>query len=189
MKKINNTVRIIGGHHRGKKISFPEAEGLRPTSDRIRETLFNWLMHDIRGAQCLDLFAGSGALGFEAQSRGAAHVVFVEKNAIIYQQLLKTAATFDLTQCTILLMSAGDYLNKRSTQPALQFDIVFIDPPFDHLELFDCVGAFEESALLRSGGLLYIESPQELGLNPKFWRLLKLKKAGQVVYGLYQKIS
>lgn len=189
MKKINNTVRIIGGHHRGKKISFPEAEGLRPTSDRIRETLFNWLMHDIRGAHCLDLFAGSGALGFEAQSRGAAHVVFVEKNAIIYRQLQTTAATFNSTQFTILPMSAVEYLHKQQTQSTTPFDIVFMDPPFAHLELFDCVHAFEESALMKTGGLLYIESPQELTLNPQFWRLLKLKKAGQVVYGLYQKVS
>lgn len=182
MKKINNTVRIIGGQFRGKKITFPEADGLRPTSDRIRETVFNWLMHDIREARCLDLFAGSGALGFEAHSRGAAHVVLIEKNPVIYRHLQQTAAAFHPEKLSIIQASAANYLQ---AQPATQFDIIFVDPPFAHIESFECIHQFEQSDLLKNHGLLYVESPHELKLDPRFWRLLKLKTAGQVTYALY----
>ncbi len=184
VKKINNTLRIIGGRYRGKKISFPVAEGLRPTSDRIRETLFNWLMHDIRGARCLDVFAGSGALGFEAYSRGATSVVFIEKEASICHHLQQIAATFQPAPFTIIQAAAATYL---PTQTATQFDIVFIDPPFANLDLFDCIHLFETSSLLAPNGLLYVESPHEIPLDPQFWQKLKLKHAGQVTYGLYQK--
>ena len=186
VKKINNTIRIIGGLYRGKKISFPSADGLRPTSDRIRETLFNWLMHDIHDSSCLDLFAGSGALGFEAYSRGADQVVLIEKNPIIYNHLKTLAASFQTNKLSIIQISAAQYLQ---TQPARQFDIVFIDPPFAHPELFDCIRHFEESDWLKPQGLLYVESPHALPLNPKFWQLLKAKTAGQLTYALYQKIS
>ncbi len=186
VKKINNTLRIIGGRYRGKKITFPLAEGLRPTSDRIRETLFNWLMHDIRDARCLDVFAGSGALGFEAYSRGAASVVFLEKDATVFRHLQQSAATFQPAPFNIIQTTASDYL---PTQTANQFDIVFVDPPFAHLDLFACIHQFETSDLLVQNGLLYVESPHEIPLNPQFWRQLKLKQAGQVTYGLYQKMS
>lgn len=185
MKKINNTLRIIGGTYRGKKITFPSIEGLRPTPDRVRETLFNWLMHDIRGACCLDLFAGSGALGFEALSRGAAEVVLVEKNPIAYHALQQTAATLRPEQITIQHQSALDFLQTHSPY---QFDIVFIDPPFAAMELFDCIHAFEQRHL-KNQGLLYVEAPHALPLNPNYWQNLKLKTAGQITYGLYQKIG
>lgn len=182
MKKTNNTVRIIGGRFRGKNISFPSAEGLRPTADRVRETLFNWLMHDIRDARCLDLFAGSGALSFEAHSRGAAEVILVENNPIIAQHLRQTAAAFSSEKITIVQRSAADYLQTLSTAP---FDIVFIDPPFAQTELFECIHRLERSHLLKNHGLLYVESPHELTLDTHFWQPLKLKTAGQVTYGLY----
>lgn len=187
MKKINSTIRIIGGKYRGKKISFPIVAGLRPTSDRIRETLFNWLMHDIREARCLDLFAGSGALGFEAYSRGAAEVVLIENNAVVYRHLQEIATTFQPAKLTIIHASGLDYLQTQRHNPTTQFDIVFVDPPFTQLELFECIQIFEHSNLLAQNGVIYVESPHELSLNPQYWHSLKLKHAGRVTYGLYQK--
>ena len=186
MKKINNRLRIIGGQFRGKIISFPDAPGLRPTPDRVRETLFNWLMHDIRGARCLDLFAGSGALGLEAYSRGAAEVVFVEKDHRVYQYLQQITKSFPSAPLILTHASAEEYLRTSTHAP---FDIIFIDPPFAHLDLFDCIHRFETSSLLAPSGLLYVESPHTLSLNPTYWHPLKLKQAGQVTYGLYQKLS
>ncbi len=187
VKKINNTVRIIGGHYRGKKIDFPNAPGLRPTSDRIRETLFNWLMHDIRGARCLDAFAGSGALGLEAYSRGAAQVRFLETNPLIYQHLQNVIAGFQSPNLSITQCSALTYLANQQPTHTTQFDIVFLDPPFAHLDLFECIRYLETSSLLVAGGLIYVESPHDLSLDPQFWQQIKLKTAGNVVYGLYVK--
>lgn len=188
VKKIHNTVRIIGGHYRGKKIDFPDAPGLRPTSDRVRETLFNWLMQDIRGARCLDAFAGSGALGLEAYSRGAAQVMFLETNPLIYQHLQKVIAGFQSPDLSVIQSSALTYLTNQQDSPTTQFDMVFIDPPFAHLDLFECIHCFETSSLLVPGGLIYVESPHEMSLDFQFWRQIKLKQAGNVVYGLYQKM-
>lgn len=177
------SVRIIGGQYRGKILHFPAIEGLRPTSDRIRETLFNWLMHDIRNARCLDLFAGSGALGFEAYSRGARMVVFVEHMRQPYLNIKQLITAFDATNLSVIHTAANNYLKSASEQ----YDIVFIDPPFAHPELFECIHAFEQSPLLADNGLMYLESPQEIVVNPVHWHLLKLKKTGQVTYALYQK--
>lgn len=193
MKKTNiqpraNTVRIIGGKYRGKKLSFPSSAGLRPTTDRIRETLFNWLMHDIRNARCLDVFAGSGALGFEAYSRGAAKVVLIEKNTSVALNLQEIAASFATPQLTVINAPAIEWLRSQQHNNTDEpFDIVFIDPPFADLGLFECIQLFEQSHVLKPGGLLYSESPHDLILSPVFWHLLKSKKAGQVTYALYQK--
>ncbi|PJD92567.1 MAG: 16S rRNA (guanine(966)-N(2))-methyltransferase RsmD [Legionella sp.] len=184
-----NAVRIIGGTYRGKKLSFPSIEGLRPTTDRIRETLFNWLMHDIRNARCLDAFAGSGALGFEAYSRGAAKVVLIEKNPAVCHHLQQIAASFMTPQLTVIQASAIEWLTAQKTNHQQQFDVVFIDPPFANLALFQCIQLFEQSSLLIEGGLLYLESPHDLNLDLRFWHLLKSKKTGQVTYALYQKKS
>ncbi len=181
---MNQTIRIIGGKFRGKKLHFPDSEGLRPTPDRVRETLFNWLMHDIRDARCLDAFAGSGALGFEAHSRGAAHVVLLEQSPQVFNNLLKAAASFNSPDLTIKKMDACKYL-KETTEP---FDIVFLDPPFakDYLPL--CLEILANSSLLKSNGLLYIESPCEVEIDQTIWQQIKLKRAGQIVYGLYKKL-
>jgi len=193
VKKTNiqpraNTVRIIGGKYRGKKLSFPSSVGLRPTTDRIRETLFNWLMHDIRNARCLDVFAGSGALGFEAYSRGAAKVVLIEKNPAIYLNLQEIAASFATPQLAVINAPAIEWLSSQQHNNTDEpFDIVFVDPPFADLALFECIQLFEQSHLLIPGGLLYTESPHDLALDPLFWHLLKSKKTGQVTYALYQK--
>lgn len=184
MKKISNHIRIIGGRYRGKKLSFPSAEGLRPTPDRIRETLFNWLMHDIRDARCLDAFAGSGALGFEAYSRGAAQVVLIEKNPVVARNLQLIAAGFDdCHDLQVISRPALDYLQSLSNQ----FDIIFWDPPFAHPELYEGISILEDSNVLIEGGILYIESAQEIALDPQIWQKLQLKQAGQVMYGLYRK--
>ncbi len=123
----SNTLRIIGGDHRGRKLRFLDARGLRPTGDRIRETLFNWLQNDISGSHCLDMFAGSGALGFEAASRGAAQVHMIEYNPRVAAQLSDN--------CELLRIQDRVHVHKGSAlswvgKNADVFDIVFIDPPF-----------------------------------------------------------
>lgn len=182
--KSTQCVRIIGGTYRGKKIHFPAIEGLRPTTDRIRETLFNWLMHDIRNARCLDAFAGSGALGLEAFSRGAAEVVFIEHAKEAYTNLKKIVESFNSPKMSVISNDAIKYIQQANTQ----FDIIFIDPPFANLHLFDCVSHLATSPLLIEGGLLYLESPNELLLDPAHWEKIKYKQTGQVCYALYRKI-
>lgn len=179
---MKQQVRIIGGRYRGKKLSFKDAPNLRPTPDRVRETLFNWLMHDIHGARCLDAFAGSGALGFEALSRGAQQVVMLEQSPLVFKQLIKTAQSFDATALQIIQGDALDYL-KHCQQ---QFDIVFLDPPFCDNHLPACLEQLA-SHCLADDGLVYLESPNQLTLDSKLWQPLKLKQAGQVVYALYRK--
>ena len=118
-----NSVRIIGGLYRGKKIHVPELEGLRPTPNRVRETLFNWLMNDIRGARCLDAFAGSGALGLEAYSRGAAEVIFLESSHCAHGALQKNIALFKNPTLILKKTDALSYL-ESAKEP---FDIIFLD--------------------------------------------------------------
>ncbi len=181
-------VRIIGGRFRGKTLTFPATEGLRPTSDRIRETLFNWLMHDIQNARCLDAFAGSGALGFEAYSRGAAEVVLIESMPQVFRNLQQIATSFHTSHLQVIHASAMDYLRQQRNQSDL-YDVVFIDPPFSEPQMFECIHLLEQDNVLVNAGLLYVESPQEIHLDPGLWQPLKLKKAGAVTYALYQKIA
>lgn len=180
---MNQTIRIIGGQLRGKKLSFPDAEGLRPTPDRVRETLFNWLMHDIHGAVCLDAFAGSGALGFEAYSRGAKHVTFLEQEQRVYQNLLKVSSSFDATKFAIKRIDACAYLKETKQQ----FNLIFLDPPFAKNYLPQCLELLAHSDVLMPGGLLYIEAAEAIQMDFTMWQELKSKKAGQVVYGLYKR--
>lgn len=180
---MNETIRIIGGRYRGKKLSFIAQADLRPTPDRVRETLFNWLMHDIRDAVCLDAFAGSGALGFEAFSRGAQQVTLIEQSHPTYLQLKKHAALFNTAQLKVIETNFLDYIKTCRER----YDIIFFDPPFSKPEYYhdiDQLGA----ACLKPDGLLYIESRESIELNPLYWKSLKLKKAGQVTYGLYQRL-
>ena len=158
-------------------------DGLRPTPDRVRETLFNWLMHSIRGARCLDAFAGSGALGFEAFSRGASRVVLVERAPTAHAILQKVASTFHTPQLQTVRADACTYMQQTSEQ----FDIVFVDPPFDQSHLLGCIETLAHSSLLVEGGLLYLETPVEKVLDARIWDAVKSKKAGMVVYALYRK--
>jgi 16S rRNA (guanine966-N2)-methyltransferase len=149
-----NEVRIIGGMWRRRKIAFPSRPGLRPTPDRTRETLFNWLAGYVEGRRCLDLFAGSGALGFEAASRGAAEVVLVERDPAAVRALLATVAKLGATVCTVARGSALDWLERAAAEP---FDIVFLDPPFADDASGEVLRRLLESRLVHAESFVYIE--------------------------------
>lgn len=181
---MKQCIRIIGGLYRGKKIHFPVVENLRPTPERVRETLFNWLMHTIRGATCLDAFAGSGALGLEAFSRGAANVVFTESSLTACQALAKTAASFNNIALQVIHTAALNHLQNTSHQ----YDIIFLDPPFAANDLEPCLEYLSAAHCLNKGGLIYTETAKQLKFNDQCWWLLKSKQAGQVYYALLEKI-
>jgi 16S rRNA (guanine966-N2)-methyltransferase len=159
---VSNRVRIIGGQYRRRLLDFPGSAGLRPTPDRVRETLFNWLGQDLPGWACLDLFAGSGALGYEAASRGAVRVVMIERDRAALDALEKNRAVLGAGQVEILRADALAWLaNSRET-----FDLVFVDPPFDS----GLAGAVldELAAHLKSGGQAYVEQGTEVVAPPGF---------------------
>lgn len=181
---MKQVIRIIGGLYRGKKIHFPAVEGLRPTPDRVKETLFNWLMNDIRDARCLDAFAGSGSLGFEAFSRGASKVVFVEQSLAASTNLQKIITQFNSPNLKLIKGDARHYLQNCTEQ----YDLIFLDPPFAQNFLPDCINSIVKSSLLNSGGLIYLETPNEVELDLEQWKLIKSKRAGQVVSSLFEKL-
>lgn len=182
MKQI---IRIIGGVYRGKKIHFPAIDGLRPTPDRVRETLFNWLMNDIHDTRCLDAFAGSGALGLEAFSRGASEVVLIEQSSAAHANLKKIIDQFENNnKLKIIKANAINYLKEQQKA----FDIIFLDPPFAKNLIPECLALIVKNQLLRKGGLLYTESAQIIEIDMTHWQQIKLKQSGQVVYGLFQKL-
>jgi 16S rRNA (guanine966-N2)-methyltransferase len=172
-----NSVRIIAGQWRGRLVTFPAAAGLRPTPDRVRETLFNWLGQDLTGKSCLDLFAGSGALGFEALSRGAREVVLVERSMPIRRAL---AANADRLGAERMRLIAGDALEFAATTPE-RFDIVFVDPPYG--------SGLAEAALrqlprlLNVDALVYVESDRAFSA-PQTWRRVREGRAGAAHYCL-----
>jgi 16S rRNA (guanine966-N2)-methyltransferase len=178
-----NTVRIIGGEWRGRRLRFPDVTGLRPTPDRVRETLFNWLTPVIGGARCLDLFAGSGALGFEALSRGAASVTLVERDRAAARALRSAAADLGAGgRAEIIECGAPAYL-AGATRP---FDVIFLDPPFDAHALPATIATLARRGLARRGGCLYLEAPTDEALPalPPGWRLHRSGRAGEVGYHL-----
>jgi 16S rRNA (guanine966-N2)-methyltransferase len=157
-----NRVRIIGGHYRRRLLDFPDSAGLRPTPDRVRETLFNWLGQDLPGWICLDLFAGSGALGFEAASRGAGRVLMIERERAALDALEKNRAMLGANQVEILRADSLAWLaNSRET-----FDLVFVDPPFDS-GLAERMLA-DLARHLKSGGHAYVEQGAEVIAPPGF---------------------
>lgn len=184
MPARSNQVRIIAGQWRGRKLTFPDSAGLRPTADRIRETLFNWLMPVLPGASCLDLFAGSGALGFEAASRGAASVVLVERDAVVVSALRENRQRLSAQATQVIQQDARNYL----AGPPRPFDVVFLDPPFARAEqLQHAVEDLSHQDWLKRDARIYLETAAKappLSL-PEGWRLLKQKQAGQVRYQLY----
>lgn len=185
MRTKSNQVRIIAGQWRGRKLTFPDEQGLRPTADRIRETLFNWLAPLLPGAHCLDLFAGSGALGFEAASRGAGRVVMVEKNPKAVQMLLENKQQFAASAVEIRHDDAQHYLSVVNAS----FDIIFLDPPFADTELRETVVTMlAQSGCIKAGGHVYLETPkQDPGSSlPEGWTPVKRKTAGEVAYQLYR---
>ena len=178
-------LRIIGGRWRGRRLEVPESEGLRPTPDRVRETLFNWLHPYIAGAHCLDLFAGTGALCLEALSRGAARVVMVEQVPAVAEQLRRHVATLQADNAEVVRADALEFLQ----QAPQAFDIVFLDPPFRSDLIARCVALVEARGWIKPGGLIYIEAPSRVEALPipATWELIRSKSAGQVGYHLARK--
>ncbi|MEQ9464212.1 MAG: 16S rRNA (guanine(966)-N(2))-methyltransferase RsmD [Haliea sp.] len=182
---VAGLLRIIGGRWRGRKLRFTAAEGLRPTPDRVRETLFNWLAADIREARCLDLFSGSGALGLEALSRGAAQCDFVDSNPGSLAQIRRHLQTLEATTAgSCHAARASDFL-ARADKP---WDIVFIDPPFGQGLVAPACELLQSRGLLAGGASIYIEtgSGDSLPALPEAWQLHRDKTAGAVNYRLYR---
>ena len=180
----NGQLRIIGGQWRGRKLSFTAAEGLRPTSDRVRETLFNWLAADIHGAKCLDLFAGSGALGLESLSRGATHCDFIDTSAAAIKQLQSHLQVLDgASRGHCHNDSALSFLTKAQQR----WDIVFVDPPFGQDLLAPTCDLLNQLKSLSPGAMVYVESgaKEKLPDFPASWEPHREKKAGDVSYRLF----
>lgn len=185
-KPINPTgqLRIIGGVWRGRKLSFPSVEGLRPTGDRVRETLFNWLAPEIQGACCLDLCAGSGALGLEALSRGAELSVFVERDPKAAAQLRANIDLLKAYKGRVIHDNVLHFLRHGNTQAP--FHIIFIDPPFQLNMWQPVIDALEAGNWLADDATIYIESGRESSyVAPINWQLHREKQAGQVSYRLF----
>ena len=178
-------LRIVAGKWRSRLLDIADVPGLRPTSERIRETLFNWLSPTIPGARCLDLFAGTGALGLEALSRGAGDVVFVEKSPVAAKVLRDNVQVLDASTADVRQANALAFLEAPAGK---KFDIVFLDPPFAADMLGDLCRLLDEASVLCSGALVYLEEDRarpETDLPPG-WRILKSKTAGNVRYSLAQ---
>ena len=187
-KQASGQVRIIAGQCRGRRISFPAAAGLRPTGDRLRETLFNWLAAELKGAHCLDLFAGSGALGLEAASRGAGEVILLELSNTAARALDTNIQTLELPSARVINDDALSWLQHHSNSRK-PFDIVFLDPPFDSPLLTKAIDLLaRQTSLFAKNALIYIEMPsrQTLDLIPPSWQLHRHKTAGDVTCHLYR---
>ncbi|MGM0562994.1 MAG: 16S rRNA (guanine(966)-N(2))-methyltransferase RsmD [Pseudomonadota bacterium] len=180
-RRAGGQVRIIAGHWRGRRLPVADAPGLRPSGDAVRETLFNWLAPHFPGARCLDLFAGSGALGFEAASRGARRVDLVERDREVARQLQHNAGSLAANTVEVHCAPALDWLVRSGGR----YDIVFVDPPFSDDGLDALVKVLAERHL-NPGGELYIERPVEKGLPalPAPWSYRRDKRRGQVTFGL-----
>lgn len=180
-----NQVRIIGGLWRGRKIHFRPTLQLRPTLDAVRETLFNWLMFDIQDALCLDAFAGSGALGLEALSRGARFVTFIEREREVVSELKKHIKALDArTQAKVIHDSALHILEKPALQ---QFNFIFLDPPFGKELLKQALMAIKENQFLLPNGKVYFEAEKTINLAefvPADWHVYRHKIMGEVQFGL-----
>jgi len=182
-KNRQGELRIIAGKWRSRKLCFPTIEGLRPSPSRIRETLFSWLIPVLPGSHCLDLFAGSGALGFEALSRGAKSVTMVEQNQQVIRQLLQNKQLLDANDLQIIKMDA-------QTLSAINgsYDIVFCDPPFNQGFVQPLIDNLHQSGLLKPSAKVYIETEKKLIslILPSGWTQLKEKIAGDVRYRLIE---
>ena len=180
MQQHTSTLRIIGGKWRSRRINFVSVKGLRPTTDATRETVFNWLAPIINGASCLDLFAGSGALGFEALSRGAKHVVMVDASTQVIAMLKKTAQLLNTEDADFYCAKIPQNFSKI---PEQLFDIVFLDPPF-HFDLIKpTCEKLANSEYLTKNAIIYIEAEKELDMKsiiPESWQILRQKSTGQV---------
>jgi len=177
-------LRIIAGEWRSRQLPIPNVQGLRPTPDKVRETLFNWISYSIPGAVCGDFFCGSGALGLEALSRGAKHAIFVDNSRVVIQQMTDNLATLKAENADVMAQNAAVYLDTATPTP---LDIVFLDPPFRKGWLAQIVPLLEKGWLAKRA-LVYIEMEKEAALPilPAHWSLMKEKTAGQLVYRLFE---
>ncbi len=201
----SRVLRIIGGAWRGRRLRFPRSTAIRPTPDRVRETLFNWLGGRVAGARCLDLFAGSGALGLEALSRGAARVEFIEQDATAARELGRLLEEWGASNAAV---RRGDALRILEGRPAKRrpgerppdeprageallppFDLVFVDPPFAAGLIAEVADRLERRGWLAERALIYVECAAREGLPrlPERWTLLKAKRAGEVGYHLLER--
>ncbi|MGF1868533.1 16S rRNA (guanine(966)-N(2))-methyltransferase RsmD [Photobacterium indicum] len=178
-------VRIISGQWRGRKLPVHDVEGLRPTTDRVKETVFNWLAQDIYQAKCLDLFTGSGGLSFEALSRGAESITMLELDKKAANQLQQNLTTLGATNANVLNTDSLKYLAQTGTP----HDLVFIDPPFRKDLIQNVIDLLEANNWLTPHAMIYIEAEKELGeiVTPSHWRLHREKIAGQVCYRLFER--
>ena len=179
-------IRLISGQWRGKKLPVKDKQGLRPTTDRTKETLFNWLMHDIRDAKCLDCFSGSGSLGFEALSRYSEYCTFLELDKQVAQQLQMNINTLKVNNAKVIQGDSLLYLKKVAVE---QYNVVFIDPPFNLGLAQPCIEQLEAQGHLAENALIYLEVECTLAdlQLPDNWSLLKEKTSGQVRYQLFNR--
>lgn len=186
-----NQLRIIGGTWRGRKLSFPSSEGLRPTPDRVRETAFNWLAPVLPGARCLDIFAGSGALGLEALSRGAAHVDLVDSSSSVASQLRDNLSLLNSSVGRVHHANALQWLQAYSCRQNPPYDIIFLDPPFRQELARDCIRQVDQLSILSPRSWVYLEMAidEPLPPIPDHWHLHREKVAGQVCYRLFSVTS
>jgi 16S rRNA (guanine966-N2)-methyltransferase len=197
-KKPPGSVRIIGGQWRGRRVPVPDIEGLRPSGDRCRETLFNWLQPFLHNAKCVDLFAGTGVLGLEAVSRGAAWAVLVEKSRVAANSLRQSVEMLEAKDIAVI---EADALSWLAQQAPSSMDIVFVDPPFA-LNMADrgmaeqgmaekVVAALAQTLALRPGGLVYLESaaPDPAPVPGPGWEVLKEKRVGDVRMQLLRRLT
>jgi 16S rRNA (guanine966-N2)-methyltransferase len=213
VKSSSNQLRVIAGQWRGRKLDFVDGQGLRPTMDRVRETLFNWLQGEIVGARCLDLFTGSGALGFEALSRYAGDVVMIDKNPQAIEMIQKNFQLLGVNNAQLFHMDARDYLLQVAAEGSFLnqaegslsnrvegslpsetkklFDIVFLDPPFKQQLIKPFCQLLASANCLSNNAIIYLEMEKQAVLPelPPDWKVVKEKKAGQLLYYLIRRIS
>ncbi|WP_395683547.1 16S rRNA (guanine(966)-N(2))-methyltransferase RsmD [Dokdonella sp.] len=183
-KASAGTLRIVAGKLRGSRIAVPDRAGLRPTPDRVRETLFNWLMPYLGGAHCLDLYAGTGALGIEALSRGAGACTFIERDRDLCAALSANLARLHVDAAEVVHADAAAWL----AGPARPFGIVFVDPPFDAGLWTDAAQALERGGWLVDGALAYVEAPRDAHFElPPNWQAHRVGHAGAVRFALYRR--
>ena len=185
--KGSGELRIIGGQLRGRKLAIADVPGLRPTTDRVRETVFNWLQFELLDTRCLDLFAGSGALAFEALSRGAAQVILIEQDTQAARLLTQHATALSPACSGQALVQQADALAFLRQQPVQPFDVVFIDPPFGMGLAERCIEQLVQNSWLAEQSWVYVETERGLAPTvPQSWHLHREKHAGQVTFRLYQ---
>jgi len=187
-KKPPGSVRIIGGQWRGRRVPVPDIEGLRPSGDRCRETLFNWLQPFLHNAKCVDLFAGTGVLGLEAVSRGAACAVLVEKSRVAANSLRQSVEMLEAKDIAVI---EADALSWLAQQAPSSMDIVFVDPPFSLNIAEKVMAALAQTLALRPGGLVYLESaaPDPAPVPGPGWEVLKEKRVGDVRMHLLKRLT